>query len=333
MILAGDIGGTHFRLALFRGEAGVLEIVHESRYKSREFADFTAGLERFLSESKPGSLTHASFGIAGPVRDGRCQVTNLPWVVDVRDLKKSLKLEKVALINDFAAQAASIPYLGEQDMTVLQVGEADSTGNVGILGAGTGLGQAVLAPVEGGDRFAIIESEGGHVDFPAQTPLEAELVQFLNKQYHRVCVEHVLSGSGLESLYAFFLTRHPEPPPGWLEAELQHGDPPEVISRVGMEQGFLPCEQALDQFVSSFGAVAGNLALQVVARGGIFLGGGIAPRILPRLKSGPFLAAFCDKEKFESWMGAVPVKVITNDRCALRGAAHYIIQAGRFLRG
>lgn len=332
MILAGDIGGTHCRLALFQGKAEALEIVHEARYKSREFADFTAALERFLDESKPGSLTHAGFGIAGPVKDGRCAVTHLPWVVDVRDLKKTLQLDKVALINDFAAQAASVPYLAENDVVVLQAGEPDPAGNVGILGAGTGLGQAVLAPVEGGGRFVIVESEGGHVDFPAQTPLEAELVQFLKKQYHRVCIEHVLSGAGLESLYAFFLARHPKSPPGWLKAELQHGDPPEVISRVGMEQGFLPCEQALDQFVTSYGAVAGNLALQVVARGGIFLGGGIAPRILPWLQSGPFLAAFRDKEKFESWMRAIPVKVIMNDRCALWGAAHYIC-GDRFLRG
>ncbi|CAI2718096.1 glucokinase [Nitrospina watsonii] len=332
MILAGDIGGTHCRLALFRDAGGALEAVHEARYKSREFENFAAALEKFLAASKPGSLEKACFGIAGPVQDGRCQVTHLPWVVDVRDLRRTLKLETVALINDFAAQAAAVPFFNDADVAVVQAGEADPTGNIGILGAGTGLGQAILAPVGADSRYLLVESEGGHVDFPAQTPLEAELVQFLNKQYHRVCVEHVLSGAGLKSLYDFFQARHPEPPPEWLEAELKRGDPPEVISRVGLEQRFVPCEQALHQFVTTFGAVAGNLALQVVARGGIYIGGGIAPKILSLLQSDRFLEAFRDKHKFETWMRGIPVRVIVNDRCAVWGAAHYI-HSDRFVRG
>lgn len=335
MILAGDIGGTHSRLTLFRAEAdGTLETVREARYKSREFDGFPGVLDRFLEESRPdsASIEKACFGIAGPVRDGRCRVTNLPWVVDVRDLRARLGLEAVALINDFAAMSAAVPFLRDGDVAVIQQGEPDPIGNIGILGAGTGLGQGFLVPVEGGGRWVLVESEGGHTDLPAQTPLEAELVQFLQKQYHRVCVEHVLSGAGLLSLYQFFQARHPEPEPDWLKSEMEQGDPPEVITRVGLEKRFLHCERALNQFVAAYGAVAGNLALQIVARGGIYIGGGIAPRIRPLLESSLFLEPFRDKHKFEDWMRRIPVRVLLNDRCALRGAAHFI-QSGRFVYG
>lgn len=334
MILAGDIGGTHSRLALFREVGGGLETVRETRYKSREFNGFAGVLDRFLNENRPDSepIEKACFGIAGPVRDGRCQVTNLPWVVDVRDLRAQLGLEAVALINDFAAMSASVPYLEDGDVAVIQAGDPDPVGNIGILGAGTGLGQGFLVPVERGSRYVLVESEGGHTDFPAQTPLEAELVQFLKKQYHRICVEHVVSGAGLLALYQFFQARQPEPEPDWLKNELEKGDPPEVITRVGLAKRFAPCEQALNQFVVAYGAVAGNLALQIVARGGIYIGGGIAPRILPLLESSLFLEPFRDKHKFEKWMRSVPVRAILNDRCALRGAAHFI-QGGRFVYG
>ncbi len=329
MILAGDVGGTHSRFALYDEKGGGLHRVHDARYLSSEFGGLDDLLDAYLQESA-GSPNKICLGLAGPVRKNRCQLTHLGWKVDGEALKSRLQVETVALLNDFAALACSIPFLTPADLKTIQSGQPGSTGNIGILGAGTGLGQAFLIPQKD-DQWVLVETEGGHTDFPAQSPLEQELVQFLNKKYHRVCVEHVLSGNGLVSLYEFFQSRNPEPEPEWLKTEFEEGDPAEVISRVGMQGGFSSCEQALSLFVSAYGAVAGNLALQIVARGGIYVGGGIAPRILPWIESDRFLKPFCAKAKFESLMQEIPVHVIVNETSALLGAAHYI-WSGCFIR-
>ncbi len=323
MILAGDIGGTKVNLALFseKGEAPSLYV--EKTYPSRDYPGLISILERFLKETQP-KLTRVCLGVAGPVQDGRSRLTHLPWVIDIRDLKPLLQTDSIELINDMAVMACAVPHLVPDEVETLQPGEPDREGKIGVLAAGTGLGQAFLVPF-GEGRYRVVETEGGQCDFPPRNDLEAEVWQFLSQGTGRVAIEDVLSGPGLVRLFDFFRQRYKQPEPDWLKDEFQVKDPASVISQSGMMKTFRACESALDMFVSVYGAAAGNLALQIMGRGGIYLGGGIAPRILPLLKSDLFLSAFRDKGRFREFMTAIPVKVIMNERASLMGAAYFAL--------
>ncbi len=323
MILTGDVGGTKVNLALFDIQKGIPLLSVERSYVSRDYPDLVHLLQHFLKETQP-KLTHACLGVAGPVHEGRCQITHLPWEINARELQPLLGTDSISLINDLAALASAVPYLTPEQLEVIQQGQGDPNGKIGVLAAGTGLGQAFLIP-EGERRYRILETEGGQCDFPARNPLEISLREFLSQVYGRVCIEDVLSGPGLIRIFEFMKERDDATEPDWLAEEFEQEDPAVVISRNGLSKKFKPCEQALEMFVSVYGAVAGNLALQIMARGGVILGGGIAPEILPLLKSDLFLEAFRDKGKFRDFMAQIPVKVIMNKRAPLLGAAYFAL--------
>ncbi len=327
MILTGDVGGTKVNLALFDIKKGIPSLSVERSYASRDYPDLVHLLEHFLKETQP-KLSHACLGVAGPVHAGRCQITHLPWEIDVRELKPLLGTDLVSLINDLAAMASAVPHLVPEEMEIIQEGQGDPNGNIGVLAAGTGLGQAFLIPEEKG-RYRVMATEGGQCDFSARNPLEISLREFLSQVSGRVCIEDVLSGPGLIRIFEFMKEREHAPEPDWLVAEFEQGDPASVISRNGLSRKFPACEQALEMFVSVYGAVAGNLALQMMARGGVVLGGGIAPEIVPLLKSDLFLEAFRDKGKFSDFMAQIPVKVVMNKRAPLLGAAYFALGENR----
>jgi glucokinase len=324
MILAGDVGGTNVRLALFEEREGRLVSREESRFASREEAGLERPVEVFLAGR---SVEAAGFGVAGPVRHGRCEATNLPWVVDAAVLARRLGLAGVALVNDLYANALGLFELSDSDFTVLNAGVADPEGNAALIAAGTGLGEAYL--VRSGGRLVPQASEGGHASFAPRGPVEVDLLRHLQRKWSHVSVERVLSGPGFAEVYAFERARAGIPEPAWLSEEIaRDGDPAPAVTRAGLSGRDEVAERALDRFLSIYGAEAGNLALKVLATAGVWLGGGIAPKMLPKLQDGTFLGAFCDKGRLGPVLAKIPVKVITNDRCALLGAARAGAEAG-----
>lgn len=320
MIVAGDIGGTNARLATFDVQAGRLLLVKEIVYPSRSAPDLETIVRRFVDEARPAA-TAAALGVAGPVKNGRTETPNLPWVVDARRLADILGVPKVTLLNDLKANAYGLRHLGPTDFAVLQAGSHDAAGNQAILSAGTGLGCAGL--YWDGQRHRPFATEGGHSDFAARNHLEAEVMETIAREKGRVSAERILSGSGLVRLYRFLRERSGVPESPALAERFAKEDAAAVISRSALDQADPVCVQALDAFVSAYGAEAGNVALRMLATGGVFLGGGIAPKNLAAFKrNGLFMTAFLDKGRMRSLLESVPVLVVLNDRAALWGAAH-----------
>ena len=318
MILAGDIGGTNTRLAFFEGTSDNLRPREIEVFPSPQFSGPAEIVRKYLAKHNQ-TVQAAAFGLPGAVVDGRVQTTNLPWVVDSRHLAEELRLERVDLINDLFANAHGIAVLQESDFAVLNVGIPSPTGNRALVSAGTGLGEAgLLCEPDGG--FRPFPSEGGHSDFAPTNELEIELLRFLLGRFEHVSYERVLSGPGLHNIYDFLRqTKRAEEPPA-LADQIAHGDPSAAIAKAGLEGSTQIAVQALDMFVSIYGAEAGNLTLKVVATAGAFIGGGIAPKIISKLKSGGFMKAFTAKGRFQGLLSNVPVRVITNDKTALFGA-------------
>lgn len=317
MILAGDIGGTNVRLALFAIESGRLERKDETKFRSREVAGLEVPVETFLAGRR---VDAAGFGVAGPVRDGRCEATNLPWVVDAARLAGQLALQRVALVNDLFANALGLSELSCEDLAVVNAGTPDQEGSAALISAGTGLGEAYL--VRSGGRFVPHSSEGGHASFAPRNTFEIDLLRDLHRTYSHVSFERILSGPGLAALYAFERSRSQESEPAWLSAEIAAaGDAAPAVTAAALAGKDPVAVRALEHFVSIYGGEAGNLALKVLATGGVYVGGGIAPRILPKLLDGTFFGAFCDKGRFAPLLARIPVKVVVNDACALLGAA------------
>ncbi len=320
MIVAGDIGGTNARLATFDVQAGRLLLAKEIVYPSRSAPDLETIVRRFVEEARPVAVA-AALGVAGPVKDGRTETPNLPWVVDAVHLADILGVSKVTLLNDLKANAYGLRHLGPTDFAMLQSGAKDAVGNQAILSAGTGLGAAGL--YWDGERHRPFATEGGHADFAPRNRLEADLMEDIAREKGRVSVERVLSGSGLVRIYRFLRQRSGEPEPPELTERLAKGDAAAVVSRCAMDEADPVCVKALELFVSAYGAEAGNVALRMLATGGLFLGGGIAPKILPRLqRDGLFMTAFLDKGRMRALLETIPVLVVLNDRAALWGAAH-----------
>lgn len=317
MILAGDIGGTNTRLAYFEGTPDHLNPIAIEVFPSREHKGLAEIAKMFLS--RHGQTARAAcFGIAGAVVDGHVEATNLPWVVDARNLSTDLGLERVAVINDLLANAHGIALLEDSDFVVLNPGSPRSAGNRALISAGTGLGEAgLLATAQGYQPFP---SEGGHSDFGPRNELEVELLRYLMDRFEHVSYERVLSGPGLHNLYQFLRDTGRGDEPGWLANQIAQGDPSAVIATSALEGTSDICVQALDIFVSVYGAEAGNLALKVVATGGMFVGGGIAPKIIRKLSSSTFIKAFHAKGRMGRLLEDIPVRVITNDKTALLGA-------------
>jgi glucokinase len=324
MILAGDVGGTNTRLAVFDDKGGRLTPTAEATFPSREHESLEAVLRKFTA-AHPLPIDRACFGVAGPVRNGRCDATNLAWVVDARLVARELGLQAVGLINDLEANAWGIGVLDRDDLVVLNAGAPDAVGNQAIISAGTGLGEAGLT--WDGKQHRPFATEGGHSDFAPRNHLEMELLDHLLKQFQRVSYERVVSGPGLLNIYRFLRDTGRGEEPAWLAEQLRRQDPGAVISQAAMSGKSELCVLALDLFVSLYGAEAGNLALKVLATGGIYLGGGIAPKIIRKLQDPTFLNAFTAKGRMQPLLQATPVRVILNDKTALLGAARHAAMA------
>jgi glucokinase len=321
MLLAGDVGGTKTLLGFFTVEGTRLRQAVQQSYPSREYAKLADILRQFLDAHRL-SARRVCLGIAGPVRQGHVTTPNLPWDVDANHLHDELHCGPVALLNDLEANAYGLRVLGPDDYAVLNAGAPAEAGNAALISAGTGLGEAGL--FWDGKRHRPFASEGGHADFAARSPLEAELALYLFHRFGHVSYERILSGPGLHNIYQFLLQKSGQADelPG-LMVKLGISDPAAAISHAALEDQSELCDQALDLFVSVYGAEAGNLALKLLATDGVFLGGGIAPKILPRLRQPAFLEAFAGKGRMRPLLESIPVRVILNEQTALLGAARY----------
>jgi glucokinase len=322
MVLAGDIGGTNTRLALFQFIGPHLERIREKTYKSRDYRILEEALEDFIRDKR--DIEAACFGVAGPVIDEKVTGTNLPWHLDGRALRECLSVERLALINDLVANAYGITLLEKPDFAVLNRGKGKE-GNAVLVSAGTGLGEGIL--FGDGNRHVPSPSEGGHVEFAPRDELEIKLLQSLSKRFGHVSYERVLSGTGLVDIYRFLRdTGRFGKEPKWLAEKMKQEHPAAAISESAKFKKDRVCGKALDMFTSIYGSTAGNLALQVVAIGGVYIGGGIAPKILWKLRDGTFMEAFQSKGRLSKFLSQIPVKVILNDKAALFGAAYQAME-------
>jgi glucokinase len=326
MILAGDVGGTKVHLSLYNFAAGKLVALREEKFPAKDFANLEDVVHKFLAEGHESTsdIAAACFGCPGPVRDGRLKLTNLPWTLDARDLQKSLAIEHIFLINDLEANGYGIPELARDKVFTLHQGDSGAVGHRGLVSAGTGLGEALLIWDGSRKQHQPLPSEGGHSDFAARTDREIALLHYLRlKLAGRVSFERVVSGLGMHNIYEFLRDVQHIDEPAWLHDRLAAEDPNAVIGECGENGSSAICFETLQMFVAAFGAEAGNLALKVLARGGIYLGGGIAPKILKTMQNGAFMQAFLDKGRMSPLLQSIPVRIILDDTCALLGAAAY----------
>jgi glucokinase len=323
MFLAGDIGGTKTNLALYAYENDHERLVAKktASYPSQGHGTLADIIRQFLSGDL-SEVRHACFGVAGPVKGGVVQVTNLPWVVDAAALQADLKLQQVSLLNDLEANAYGINTLLPHELLSLNP-QADlrQVGNRALISAGTGLGEAGM--LWDGLTHRPFASEGGHASFAPNDSLGDELLMFLRKEHGHVSWERVLSGMGMKNLYRFFRQRSGNAEPEWLSAQLLQGDLGAIVTQAGLANKDAVCVKALDCFTRNYGSEAGNLALKMLALGGVYIGGGIAPKILPKMQSALFLDAFTHKGRLSPLLHSTPVYVILNDKTALQGAAWY----------
>ncbi len=326
MILAGDVGGTKVHLALYNFVDRRLKLVRENKFPSSEYASLDEVVKAFLGQVGGGKeeITAACFGCPGPVRDGHLKLTNLPWTLDERDLQKSIGIEPIFLINDLEANGYGIPELAPDKVFTLLKGDPAAEGNRGLVSAGTGLGEALLIWDAKTQQHRPIPSEGGHCDFAARNDREIALLQYLRRTLNgRVSFERVVSGIGIKNVYAFLRDDQKMEEPVWLRERMEKEDPNAVIGQCGEDGSSEICAETLRMFASAFGAETGNVGLKVLAAGGMYLGGGIAPKILKTLQSGGFAQAFLDKGRLSPLLEAMPVRVILDDSCALLGAAAF----------
>jgi glucokinase len=322
MLLAGDIGGTKTNLAIYADEAGRRPLT-EATFPSGQFSGLEAIVREFLARvNLPEPVKHATFGVAGPVVNHRATITNLPWVMDERQLAENLRIPSVVLLNDLEAIANAIPFLEAADLCTLNEGQAVPEGAIAVIAPGTGLGEAFLT--WDGSKYLAHTSEGGHADFAPTNDLEIDLLRYLFAHLKHVSFERVCSGSGIPNIYKF------------LKESGRANESPELARQLAAASDHTPvifdaalrenapdqlCFETINTFVSILSAEAGNLALKVLATGGVYLGGGIPPRILPLLENRRFMQAFQRKGRFTELLGKMPVHVILNPKIALFGAA------------
>lgn len=324
MILAGDIGATRTRMAAFQAEGNKLELVVDKTYKSQEHGGLQEVVSAFVKTE--GIPVHsACFGVAGPVRGVRSKISNLPWTIDSRDLSAQLRLPSVGLINDLEAYAYGIDALESKDFVTLSEGLGeDAEGNRVVISARTGLGVAGL--YWDGFRHHPFPCEGGHSDFAPKNDLEAELAQYLRKKYEHVSCERILSGPGLKNIYEFLRDTGKAEEPEWLKQQMsQAPDQPALISQLALEKNVAICDQVLNIFVGVYGSETGNCALNFLATGGVFVGGSIAAKIVPRMQEPIFMNSFLNKGRMRSLLADMPVKIVVNDNCGITGAARYAL--------
>lgn len=330
MIIAGDIGGTKTNVALIETDGRELgSTVVQKSYPSGKYSSLEAILEEFIVEHRPPrAVTHACFGVAGPVVGGRIETPNLAWIVDDATLAGTLDVAHVGLINDLEATAYGIEGLKEAQLHTLNEGESGRTGHRALIAAGTGLGMAGI--FWDGSHYLPMASEGGHADFAPRDEREIELLRYLTEKFKgHVSYERVLSGPGLFNIYSFLRDTGVCEEPDWMAEEIKTGDKTAAVSKAALSKSCNIAVLALDQFVSIYGAMAGNLALIMKSAGGLFIGGGIAPKILEKLKDGTFIRAYQDKGRLSSLVESIPVHVILDDKTALYGAARCALIANR----
>jgi glucokinase len=324
MILAGDVGGTKCNLALFAEENGVLIEVFRERFASKAFANFDLIAKEFASHAAPhlgtNKIVAAGFGIAGPVVDNRVHATNLPWIVDAQVLSQELNVPRIVLLNDLESAGYSIAHLSQNEFLVLNPGKTAAGGTRALIAAGTGLGEAAL--VWDGARYRTVASEGGHTDFAPRTEEQIALLRALMRRYPQVGYELILSGRGFRTIHEFLdpNVRHPE-------FDDPDADPAPVITKQALAKTCPVCVATLDMWTAIYGAEAGNLALKVLARGGVYIAGGIAVKIIEKMKDGTFFKNFKDKWGFDALLADVPVSVVLNESAPLLGAAYEALAA------
>lgn len=321
MLLAGDIGGTKTNLAIYSPGAGLRKPLAQATFPSAMYPSLEALVRTFLAQNNL-TVDTASFGVAGPVIEGRATITNLPWVMDEKQLVETLGLTSVRLLNDLEAIAHSISMLEPSEIHTLSEGQPVPKGNIAVIAPGTGLGEAFLT--WNGTHYRTHTSEGGHCDFAPTNELEIELLRYLLKRFDHVSYERVCSGRGIPNIYAYLRDSVHADEPMWLKEQLAGADDlTPVIVNAAQEGTSELCVDTVNTFVSILGAEAGNMALKVMATGGIYLGGGIPPRILTFLGPERFMHAFRDKGRFVKLLNDMPVHVILNPRVALLGAASH----------
>jgi len=326
MILAGDIGGTNARLAYFQSQNGHLHLVSERTFPSREHSELGEIVVQFLHES--GAHPDAAcFGIAGPVRNGRVETSNLPWVIEQSRLANQIHLPATLLINDLEASAWGIGALAAADLVPLNRVSGPTVGNQAVIAPGTGLGEAGL--FWDGSRHHVFACEGGHTDFGPQGDLQIELLRLLKARFGHVSYERILSGPGLVNVYEFLRDSGCDQESDEFAAILKNSDPAAAISRAALDGTHPLAEKALDLWISVYGAEAGNLALKTMATGGLFLAGGISPKILAKLTGPTFMQSFLEKGRLRSLLEVMPVQVVTNEKAGLLGAARCAAVRGK----
>ncbi len=316
--LAGDVGGTKTALALFEGD----RMIRRATFPSAAFESLELIVREFLGqEAGESSVAAACVGVAGPVVDQSCRATNLPWIIEARTMERVLGIARVRLVNDFHALSIGITCLPESDFAVLSEGKPDANGPWAVIGAGTGLGEAVLVRRERGG-FDVLSSEGSHTDFGPRNETEVALLRFLWRRHKRVSYERVASGMGLPTLYEFFRDQGvPETAAVREEMAAPGAHQAAIVSAHALKGDDEICVRALDLFVSVYGSAAGNLALTTLPRGGVYVAGGISPKILPKLMDGTFMAAFRAKGRLSHMLESMPVRVVLNADAGLIGAA------------
>lgn len=318
MILAGDIGGTNARLAYFQPQNGHLRLVSERVFPSREHSELGEIVTRFVDDS--GTRPEAAcFGIAGPVRNGRVETSNLPWVIEQSRLAKQIHLPATLLINDLEASAWGIGALAQGDLVALNQVKGPVSGNQAVIAPGTGLGQAGL--FWDGSKHHVFACEGGHTDFAPQGEQQIELLRYLRTRFGHVSYERILSGPGLVNVYEFLRDSGVERESPEFAATMRKGDPAAAISRAALAGKDRLAQKALEIWITVYGAEASNLALKVMATGGLFLAGGISPKVLAGLTGPMFMQAFLDKGRMRALVESIPVQVVTNEKAGLLGAA------------
>jgi len=329
MILAGDVGGTKVHLALYDFTNGSLEHTRDERFPAKDYNGLEEIVREFLGSDQVSS---ACFGVPGPVRDGRLRLTNLPWTLDSREISRNLNIEHVFLINDLEANGYGIAELKADQIYTLSEGDPSQIGNRALIAAGTGLGEGIL--IWTGRSHIPMPSEGGHSDYAPRNEDEIDLLRFLKQKYNgRISFERVVAGMGITSIYEFLHDVRGMEEPGWLADRIASEDPNAVITELALSGKSELCEKTLDMFVSAYGAEAGNLALKILSIGGLYVGGGIAPRILEKLKDGTFMRSFTDKGRLSQLLINMPVRVILEPRAALLGAAAYAESRAALISG
>ena len=323
MYLIADIGGTKTNIVALEDIDKRYKPVFEKTFASKNY-DSLKSIVKEVIEENSFQIKSACFGVAGPVKNGKCEATNLPWLIDSKKIADVLgiKQDDVHLLNDLESAAYGIDIIEEKDLYILNKGNPQKNGTRCLISAGTGLGESII--VWDGKKYKPIPSEGGHTDFAAKNKIEIDLLTWLINKYGRVSYERILCGPGLINVYEFFKDTEYQDIPTWIMERLKNEDPSAVISELAMEKKDECCEKALELFVSVYGAEAGNMALKSLATGGVYIGGGIAPKILTKIKDGGFMQSFTNKGRLSVMVALMPVKVILNDKLPLFGCVNYL---------